>query len=530
MISFFETHGEVGVWDTDNEYKDALWEMIKKTRDGPVSRASRSQPQNQPDALKSFPAGDGGETDDKEPSPEGKAELMKLAAELGAGVEKKLDHIKELVEKAKSLGGAEYIAAFREIDDLAMSIGSLVEESANEKCYGFNQTLFRTIADGSVREHDIRSAVAVISGRAQLIARDPKDAATSLPKLETAVAKIKNTVNLLRKITRLEMKRDMKGKVCVDLEASAGGGNEERKSYPAGGEKFDFVTSDRGDLMTIDDSGKVRRFVRRSDRTKEDVLKLWRGTEKDAATLNAIGLALSNIAALNALKPVPEPYPATLTAGQVAAPSNIDVKLPGIEGLVALHNLTAPAVIAKLRSEGRKVMLSGNLFREEDIGPIKANLDENLIQIATPEEIRSASTNRDTKPGSIACVVTREDFAKHWHSTSARTGNKATLLVLDINNGAESSDRDFAYIYVEGLVGLVSAMADKEKDRVKIERYLSMLFDTRLDGAALEEFLKDNDSVKFALHAILKLKPLERIDVNRMDDYKKNVDRLLEAA
>lgn len=195
----------------------------------------------------------------------------------------------------------------------------------------------------------------------------------------------------------------------------------------------------------------------------------------------------------------------------------------------AIHgDLKTSGVIARLREEKRKILLSKNLFREEDVGPLRSLLNEKIIQIADPDVIRNETANLGTPKDKLSCVVTRADFKTCWNG-SAKSANKATVIVLDVDERHESPDRDFVYIYIEALVNFADAMASRERDRI-------LRCGARLFGADaiklqdLEKYLKDNDSIGFALNAILKLRPAEKVDMKRMEDYKKNTDRLLQSA
>lgn len=215
----------------------------------------------------------------------------------------------------------------------------------------------------------------------------------------------------------------------------------------------------------------------------------------------------------------------------VAVPDRPNSGLPGIEYLIKLHEkLIDSGTVTKLKKEGRKLLFSENLFRPEDRNSLRAIFSQDIIEILPADKIYSLSTNRDTQEGKLGCIVTRDDFETHWKS-SAVSANKASILVVDMDQGIDSYDRDYAYVYLEGLISLISSILNKDSANIKI--YLDLLFDTgKINQEALAEFLKDNDSIKFAsnLNSVLKFKPAEKIDINRFDEYKKNIDMLREAA
>ena len=216
--------------------------------------------------------------------------------------------------------------------------------------------------------------------------------------------------------------------------------------------------------------------------------------------------------------------------GKPAAVLQNLTQLPGNEELISLHKLMLSGAMSKLRQRGFKVMLSENLFRPEDVSALRSVLDKELIEIASAEEVRSAATNRTAASEKVGCIVTREDFRKYWDTPSVRANTKATMVVLNMNDiKRETDDKDFAYIYIEGLIDLASAMAEKNADRIR--KYLEVLFDmAAFDVKTLDEYLKDSDSIKFAINAVLRLKPMDKVDAKRFDEYKQNANKLLEAA
>ncbi len=209
------------------------------------------------------------------------------------------------------------------------------------------------------------------------------------------------------------------------------------------------------------------------------------------------------------------------------------IALPGNEDLTKLHDdFVTSGAVTKLKKPGFNVLLSKNLFRPEDVGPLTVELSKFGVEILPPEQIRNRLGNQHTENGKFGCIVTKDDLTTYWNGDSHKNNKKAVILALDIKEDPESRDKDYAYVYIEGLLDLITAMADKGDGRVeRIRRCVDRLFDKdALDNNLLEEYLKDNDSMKFALSAKLKLKPLEKLDANRFNDYKKNAEKLLKSA
>ena len=101
-------------------------------------------------------------------------------------------------------------------------------------------------------------------------------------------------------------------------------------------------------------------------------------------------------------------------------------------------------------------------------------------------------------------------------------------IVLDDRLGEEN------YLYLEGVVGLAKAMMDKDAEAA--QAYMKLLFGgitidgVVVDEAVLEDLLKKGDSVGFALSAVLKFRPVVKIDPEELDRYKLMVENALMAA
>lgn len=255
--------------------------------------------------------------------------------------------------------------------------------------------------------------------------------------------------------------------------------------------------------------------------------------------------SLAGVIPLVFAAPSPQPGPAPVDI--LSGPGNVQrsyigpdsaagapaaVRLPAAGIFDNIHDdLLSSGTIAKLRESGRKILLSENLFRQEDIGPLKAMLDDRVAEIMKPDAIRNLSANRGTPKGVFSAVVTREDLQILWNN-SARINNKSTVIAIEINQGSDAIDRDLAYLYLEGILNFAEAVSSREDGRrERIVRCAEAIFGKEaIEQRALDEFLNDGDSIKFALRTVLKLKPIEKIDMNRIEDYKKNADKLLQSA
>ena len=100
---------------------------------------------------------------------------------------------------------------------------------------------------------------------------------------------------------------------------------------------------------------------------------------------------------------------------------------------------------------------------------------------------------------------------------------RSSVLILDDKLAGPN------YLYVEGVINLARALM--RQDRGRIKEYYEFLSGVALDDQVLDSLKKDADNtIAFALKAILKFKPIEINDPKELEWYKKVVEAYLVAA
>ena len=185
-------------------------------------------------------------------------------------------------------------------------------------------------------------------------------------------------------------------------------------------------------------------------------------------------------------------------------------------------------------TKGQKILISESLFDEIDKDNLKRILgSDKFVEIVPFDVIKHISINAGgTSKENLGYVVTRDELKTLCADSNFKNNpnnRAATVLALDENLTGEN------YLYLEGVVGLVKARMDKDFASARV--YMRFLFkDILIDNVAvsddaLERFLKDNDSVEFALHTILKFKPIEKFKTDEEAfKYKLMVENALMAA
>ncbi len=211
-------------------------------------------------------------------------------------------------------------------------------------------------------------------------------------------------------------------------------------------------------------------------------------------------------------------------AGEVAAKTQ-----PAMEPADTIRDMICEAdrrfrenIAAKPLPSDAQILLSEGLFDIADAAHLKENVfkDNKIIAIATFDDITEAATKGEDRKGKVACVMTRLEFErlskiKGFDRNKERL--KATILVLDEKlEGAN-------YLYLEGVVGLVKAMMDKDVSRIRM--CMKFLFeDFEADDATL------TDPLKLVLYA-LKFRPITQANIKEViDRYKRMVEDALIAA
>lgn len=206
------------------------------------------------------------------------------------------------------------------------------------------------------------------------------------------------------------------------------------------------------------------------------------------------------------------------------------VTMPPVENFTALHKLFGEAEINK----DARVLLSENLFIKEDgdrseldevIVALRPLLDSGKVAILSPMDIRRNATNRREGRDRLAAVFTREDFENKtlWNGLDKENSLKSSVIILDDRLTGDN------YLYFEGVIGLAHAIMANNK--FTINAYYNLLSGIGLDDSVLK--LLDSDSgnnMAFALKAMLRFRPVEKIDADLFNGYRIKMEKFLISA
>ncbi|MDP3791059.1 MAG: ATP-binding protein [Candidatus Omnitrophota bacterium] len=194
--------------------------------------------------------------------------------------------------------------------------------------------------------------------------------------------------------------------------------------------------------------------------------------------------------------------------------------------IAVLHKLFQEANI----SQASRVLISENLLisdgntneLDEARLALKPLLGSGKVAILKPDEIRRHAINRREDKSKLAIVLSREDFENKaiWNGSEKETSLKASLIILDDRlTGAN-------YLYIEGVIGLAYALMSNNKRA--ISAYYRILSGAAIDDAVLK-LLDDgrDNTVAFALRAILKFKPTEKMSEEEFNSYRITIESAL---
>lgn len=343
-------------------------------------------------------------------------------------------------------------------------------------------------------------------------------------------------------------------------------GNDAREQAIKAVENVSLVLNDG--LATLNDVAQLRVYIK-EPKDYEEVKKIITARFGNTPRIDVIaGVCrqdlLVELEAVAYVKNSPPPSPATLTAADMAQlgpkelPKGVDLMSEDKEtshppsgqrvktSKPVVQNesaVTQPAVAInetdKILSDmheifkngtkthpvpqGAKILLSETLFNDVDRVYLSRLLGEDsFVKILSPREIRNASINRNRTTQNLACIINQKDYddPELWNKNH-RANNRAAMLIL-------SEDlQDSRYLYLEGVVGLAHALANK--DTQAIERYMSILFNKTRDisDAKLLELLL-NDPREFSDHIRFKTEPFDKEKL--YERYKADVENYLIAA
>jgi hypothetical protein len=241
------------------------------------------------------------------------------------------------------------------------------------------------------------------------------------------------------------------------------------------------------------------------------------------------------------------------TMGQVGARTedSLPIELvPGtnmdVQRFAALDKLFAAGIAARPPTDGSRVVLSKNLFidpaddqSQMKLDEIKVALrpilktDENpngYIEIVEPKDLAIRAKNgRESKKDKTAVVMTDADWEDariwgRWTNEDKEREIKSSVLII---NGKLTTEN---YLYLQGVIGLARALM--ANDREAIRAYYKILGDITVpdDILKLLESTDRMNNVAFALSAILRLRPIEKIAVQELESRKATMEQTLIAA
>jgi|GEM_PF-5507305 Signal transduction histidine kinase len=204
---------------------------------------------------------------------------------------------------------------------------------------------------------------------------------------------------------------------------------------------------------------------------------------------------------------------------------------PEAEILAGMHDLFLQNTSANVKDDA-KILLSENLFikdgNEEELDQIRIALAPLLtsgyVAIMKPDDIRKAATNRNASKDKLAVVLTEKDTgSKSWSTTEILGVVRSSILIVGDDLTGDN------YLYLEGVIGLARAiMAD---DRSAIRKYYQIISGKTIDDNIMM-FLNgaSENNIFFAVNAILKFKPIARMDAQSLTDLKIRMENFLIAA
>ena len=197
-------------------------------------------------------------------------------------------------------------------------------------------------------------------------------------------------------------------------------------------------------------------------------------------------------------------------------------ELPYINQFLSeVNGIVLKGIEAHKIPDNARILLSETLFSRDDAEHLRGLLREgSLVKIASPKEIRSASTNATASKENLVCVIKAEDYDnKELWNGSHKNQVRAGLIIL------KEDLQGSRYLHLEAVAGLAHAIMADDTDRAR--SFLSIIFDrtSDMDDAALLQCLIDDprgfaDKVRFK-----RIAPFD--DDELLRDYKIKVEGLL---
>ena len=167
-----------------------------------------------------------------------------------------------------------------------------------------------------------------------------------------------------------------------------------------------------------------------------------------------------------------------------------------------------------------KIYISENLFSDEDLHILRAQLQGTDVIIETTENIRANVTNRNLPLNRSVAILTRADIASYWRESHAQQ-TRAIIIPLDDDLTTER------YLYFERLIRFSRALL--ARDHSRLTHYLRELFADPIDEDTLIVLINQGP-LSLMRSAIFRFKPMPSLPYNELQRLKFTMETYLQQA